>query len=165
MEIRYRPLAPGQLEEVKSIFDHYTSQTTANLLVEPPSMKEFQQLVYLDHPLYPALTLLDNEERIVGFCALVPYSKSMAYRRTAEAWIYIKPGYCSKGYGSHALVELEHQARKAGLINLLSTVTGNAPAAYQLFEQAGYKQIAWFRNVGEKFGILLDQVVFQKALN
>lgn len=165
MDIRYRPLVSDQLEEVKSIFDHYTRQTTANLLVEPPSMKEFQQLVYLDHPLYPALTLLDKEEKVVGFCALVPFQKSLAYRRTAEAWIYIKPEYCSKGYGKHALVELEHQARKAGLLNLLSTVTGNTPAAFQLFEQAGYKQIAWFRNIGEKFGILLDQVVFQKALN
>jgi len=164
MNIRYRPLQTDQLEEVKSIFDYYTQQTTANLLTEPMGMRDFQRLIHLDHPVYPALTLLNEEDKIVGFCALVPYQNSLAFRRTAEAYVYIKPEYCRKGYGSVALLQLEQQARKTGVLNLLATVTGSAPAAFRMFEQAGYIQIAWYRNIGEKFGMLLDQVVFQKAL-
>jgi phosphinothricin acetyltransferase len=164
MDVKFKTLQADRLEEAKAIFDHYTMRSTANLLLEVMSLREFQQLLPLHHPLYPAIQIENEEARLVGFGALRPFQHAPAFRRSAEAIIYLKENYCNRGFGRITLLQLEQQARKNGIINLLATVTGNAPAAYRLLEHNGYIQIAWYRNIGEKFGLLHDQVVFQKAI-
>lgn len=164
MDVKFKPLQAEYLEEAKAIFDHYTLRSTANLLLDVMSMRDFQQLLPIHQPMYPAIQIENEDARLVGFGALHPFQHSQAYRRSAEAIIYLKESHCHQGYGRITLRQLEQQARKNGIINLLATVTGTAPAAYQLLEQNGFIQIAWYRNIGEKFGLLHDQVVFQKAI-
>jgi phosphinothricin acetyltransferase len=59
---------------------------------------------------------------------------------------------------------LERNAGEAGLKNLLAIITGDNAGSIALFSNAGYTKCADFKNVGEKFGKILDVVGYQKEL-
>jgi len=62
------------------------------------------------------------------------------------------------------LKRIEQVAINSGIKNLLGVITGENSASIALFEKCGYQNCANFRQVGEKFGRLLDVFVYQKII-
>jgi phosphinothricin acetyltransferase len=127
------------------------------------SGKDLEEFLFVAHPRYPSF-LIKEMNVPLGYCFLTQYKKRQAYDRSAELSIYLKPGYTGKGIGSLALNYLETAARKAGIHMLIGTLCGENRASIQLMEKAGYSRCAHMKNVGEKFGKILDVVVYQKEI-
>jgi L-amino acid N-acyltransferase YncA len=125
--------------------------------------EELEEFIYLNHPRYKAFMIYDRD-LVVGYCFLTAHKKRQAYDRTAEVTIYLDPTRCGKGIGKTALVYLEEVARNVGISNLIGVITGENQSSIAAFRKAGYIQCAHFKNVGEKFGRVLDVVAFQKEL-
>ena len=102
---------------------------------------------------------------MTGYCYLTRHKPRQAYDRTAEVTIYLKPGFQKKGIGRLALTHLENQARTVGLKNIIGGISGDNATSIALFEKAGFAKCAHYKNVGEKFGKILDVVAYQKELN
>jgi phosphinothricin acetyltransferase len=47
---------------------------------------------------------------------------------------------------------------------LVGTLCGENHASIRLMEKSGYSRCAHLKNIGEKFGKLLDVVVYQKEI-
>lgn len=61
---------------------------------------------------------------------------------------------------------MEEDARKTGVIKVfIGIISVDNSGSVKLFENAGYVKCAHFRNVGEKFGKILDVVAYQKIFD
>jgi phosphinothricin acetyltransferase len=61
-----------------------------------------------------------------------------------------------------AFLEKTAVSRQIGVI--LASISGENTASIRLFEKMGYEKCAHYKEVGEKFGRLLDVVDYQKIL-
>lgn len=99
-----------------------------------------------------------------GYCFLTQYKKRQAYDRSAELSVYLKPGFTGRGIGTLALGRLEAAAKAAGIRVLVGTICGENEASIRLMEKAGFSRCALLKNIGEKFGRVMDVVMYQKEI-
>ncbi|MBI2329156.1 MAG: N-acetyltransferase [Chloroflexi bacterium] len=99
-----------------------------------------------------------------GFCFLTQYKKKEAYNRTAEIGVYLNPEFTGKGLGSSVVAFLEKVASSKQIRVVLASISGENTASIKLFQRMGFEKCAHYREVGEKFGRLLDVVDYQKIL-
>lgn len=163
MELSYKDIQEQDLPLVKEIYDWYIANSTATFHTQPITLDELKELLYFNHHLYHSfLIYADNE--LAGYCFTTHFKKRQAYDRTAEVTIYLKNGFEGKGAGKKVLYFLEEKAKANGIKNLLGIITGENTASIALFRKCGYFECANFRNVGEKFGKILDVVTYQKEI-
>ncbi len=78
--------------------------------------------------------------------------------------IYLRPGRTGKGTGGAAMNRLEEAAKDAGIHVLVCTLSADNGASIRLCEKTGYEKVAHLKRIGEKFGKVLDVVIYQKEL-
>lgn len=161
--LRYIPINPSNIRMALDIYNHYIEHSTATFHTEHLTIDEMLELIYTNHPVYDSYLLELNGET-AGFTYLGPFRKRQAYDRTAEVTIYLHKDFYRKGIATEALNKMEVIAREKGLANLLAGITGDNSASLSLFKKLGYFECARYRNVGEKFGKVLDVVFYQKIL-
>jgi phosphinothricin acetyltransferase len=148
---------------VKEIYDYYVMHSTATFHTEPVSISELKEYIYINHPIYKSF-IINCDDTPAGFCYYTYFKKRQAYDRTAEVTIYLRPEFCGKGIGHKALLFLEDQALKSGIKNFISIISTDNLPSIKLFEKLGYKKVAHFEKVGEKLGLVLDVIAYQKQL-
>jgi L-amino acid N-acyltransferase YncA len=151
------------LGKIKEIYDYYILNTTATFHSEPVTMPELREFLFIADPKYPSFCIRE-ENTIVGYCFLTRYKNRQAYDRTAELSIYLQPECTGRGTGAIALKYLEEAAKNAGSRVLIGTLCGENLASIRLMEKCGYTRCAYLKNVGEKFGKVLDVVMYEKEI-
>lgn len=163
MEIVFTEIAEQDLPVIREIYNWYVVHSTATFHLEPVETDEMKAFLYLGHPLYRSY-LIRLASDTAGYCLLTHFRKREAYNRTAEVTLYLKPEFCHKGIGKIVLARLEQDARSGGIKNLIGVITAENEDSVNLFTRAGYTKCAHYKNVGEKFGRVLDVVALQKEL-
>jgi len=161
--VDFSPVIKKDLAAIIDIYNHYILNSTATFHSEKLSKKDLEEFLYVSHPKYPSFLIKDSNE-IIGYCFITQYKKRQAYNRSAELSIYLKPEFTGKGIGAVALSYLETAAKKAGIHVLVGTLCGENHASIRLLEKSGYSRCAHLKNIGEKFGKILDVVVYQKEI-
>jgi L-amino acid N-acyltransferase YncA len=157
------PVTKEDLAAVIEIYNYYILNSTATFHSEKLTKKDLEEFLFVAHPKYPSFLIKDNNE-IIGYCFITQYKKRQAYDRSAELSIYLKPEFTGMGIGPVALSYLEAAAKKAGVHVLVGTLCGENHASIRLLEKSGYSRCAHLKNIGEKFGKVLDVVVYQKEI-
>ena len=163
MKIAFKDIEEKNLSEVKKIYDWYIQNSTATFHTEPITVEQLKEFIFILHPIYKSY-LIYEANNVAGYCFLTYYKKRQAYDRTAEITIYLEQDSCQKGIGKVALLHLEQKALETGIRNLIAIISGDNSGSIHLFEKMGYSKCAHFKNVGEKFGKVLDVVAYQKEL-
>ena len=164
MDIRFIPLTSEDFSFVKEIYDYYVLNSTATYHTQPVQVDLLKDAIPINHPWYRSY-LIKERDHICGYGYFGNYKNRAAYNRTSEVTVYLKPEYTGKGIGKIVLNRLEEDARKTGIIKVLvGLISADNIGSVKLFEKAGYEKCAHFRNVGEKFGKILDVVAYQKML-
>lgn len=161
--LKLKPLIHSDFDFVKEVYDHYILNSTATFHTEKITIDELKEAILTDHPIYKSF-LIQNDDVVCGFCYISQYKKRQAYDRTAEVTVYLHPDFHGKGIGVRTLKMLEDEAMKVKLSVLMGIITGENDASIRLFEKCGYEKCAHFKQVGEKFGRVLDVVAYQKIL-
>lgn len=152
------------LDEVLAIYSYYVLNTTATFHDRVLTTAEMREIVFFDTPRYKTFVILEDDS-LCGYVLLAQHKKREAYDSTAEVSVYLKPGLGGRGIGSLALRHIEEYARKQKLHVLVATICGQNEESIGLFAKNGYRQCAHYREVGQKFGKLLDIVAYQKILS
>ncbi len=151
------------LRAIKEIYDYYILNSTATFHCEPITINELKEFVFINHPKYPSFLIKENGV-ILGYCFLTRHKKRQAYDRTAELSIYLKPEWTGRGIGQIAIDYLEKAAIKAGIHVLIGTLSGENEASIKLFEKVHYKKVGHLKSVGEKFGRIIDVMLYEKEV-
>jgi phosphinothricin acetyltransferase len=102
---------------------------------------------------------------VLGFAYASQYRDRPAYEKTFEVSVYVAPTSLRQGVGALLLSELLQALHADGAAEALAFVGDSANAAsIALHQKFGFRHVGVLRNVGEKFGRLLDVVVMQRSL-
>lgn len=153
----------SDINKLKEIYTYYINNSTATFHIGSISNSEMKEILFFDDSTYESF-VMKSDSNIVGYVLLSPYKKRQAYKRSAEVTIYIDPNYIGNGIGLKAINFIEEVAKEKEIKSLLSIICGENIASIKLFEKCGYSKCGHLKNVGEKFGRILDIVIYQKEI-
>ncbi|MCE1247429.1 MAG: N-acetyltransferase family protein [Firmicutes bacterium] len=159
----FRKVCEGDIPEVGEIFNYYVLNSTASFYFEPLNMDEIRKMVFFESERHGAFAA-EEDGVIKGFCYVSPFNKREGYDGAAEITLYLKNGFTGMGIGSKAVGFLEDFSRQNRFRTLISVICGENQASIKLFEKMGYEKCALLKDIGKKFGRLLDVVYYQKML-
>jgi L-amino acid N-acyltransferase YncA len=162
-DVTFKKAEKGDLDIILDIYNYYILNTTANFYRHPVSREEITQFILIGNEKYQTY-LLHKKGEVAGFCFLTQYKKKDAYDHTAEIGVYLRPECVTRGLGSSAVAFLEEAASKKRIRVIVASISGENTGSMKLFEKMGYEKCAHYKEVGEKFGRLLDVVDYQKIL-
>lgn len=145
------------------IYNYYVKNSTATFSIEPILEKEMIGLAFTGLERFPSFVLLENG-KVIGYSLLNRYKPREAYDRTAEVTIYIDKAYHGKGYGKAALKHIMDVAKSHNFRALLAVICAENEGSIQLFKSFDFFECAHFKQVGEKFGRVLDVVIYEKLI-
>jgi phosphinothricin acetyltransferase len=154
------------LQELLDIYTYYVLNTTATFHDHTVTMDEMRSLVIFDNPVYRTFIMRMDRSRIIcGYVILTQHKKREAYDKTAEITVYLRPEYTGKGIGTRAIGHIEKYAKEVDMHALIATICGQNTNSISLFKHCGYFNCAHYKEVGRKFGQVLDVVSYEKILD
>jgi phosphinothricin acetyltransferase len=161
-----RPMTPRDADAASLIYNHYVRTSTATFQTEPLSAAEWWDDVKPRDPERHGVWAIteDGTAGLAGYVLVTAFKGRCAYRDTAEVTVYLKEGCTGRGLGRAALAHVDAHAAAVGLHALLAVVCAENESSLRAFERAGYERAGHLREVGTKFGRLLDVVYLEKVV-
>jgi phosphinothricin acetyltransferase len=152
-----RLAAIDDLPGIVDIYNHEVIHTTATLDTEPVTVDERRQW-FEDHApeRYPIL-VAEDDDSLLGWASLSPWSERRGYARTVESSVYIAVEHRRRGVGKALLAAILGRARELGYGVVLARISsGEGSASRTLHESAGFRLVGRMHRVGQKLGRILD---------
>ena len=163
MSIKFMKTTKADLPIAKEIYMYYVENSTATFHIGEISDETMDNILFFDDSLYESF-MIKEDEKYLGYVLLAPYSSRQAFRRSAEITIYIAPHATNRGIGHAAIEFIINIAKEKDIKVLLAVICGENSASINLFEKFNFIKRAHMKNVAEKFGRLLDLVIYEKEL-
>lgn len=149
------------LEGITEIYNEAVLTTTATFDLEPVGLDE-QRIWFAEHGnKYPIFVALEDDN-VLGWISLSKWSGRCAYADTAEISIYIRDGFRGKGIGRMLMEKVLAEGKETGIHTVIARIADESEASIRLHESAGFTHIGTMKEVGKKFGKLLDVHMMQK---
>jgi phosphinothricin acetyltransferase len=161
MQIRLANLA--DVPRIAEIYHEAVVTTTATFDERPKSMDEMTAWFTMHDDRHP-ITVAIDDQLVVGWGALTAYSDRCAYRNTAEISFYVNQDHHGRGIGRKLNEDLVERAQQLGFRSLIARVSQGNEISLHLLRDFDYRHVGTLRQVGEKFGQLLDVHILQKLL-
>ena len=158
-----RPATLEDLDAITKIYNDAILNTVATFDTEPKTLEE-QRVWFANHvPKYPIL-VAEQDGLVVGWASLNMWSDRYAYTDTAEISLYVREEHQRKGIGRKLLEAIIQEGQKAGFHSVMARIVEGSEASIHLCESVGFEHIGIMKEVGRKFGKLLDVYLMQKIL-
>ena len=161
LDIRLATLA--DLDAITEIYNEAILTTTATFDLEPKTREDRLQWFQAHGERHPIL-VAELDGQVVGWTCLHPWSPRAAYKDTAETSFYVKAEHRGQGIGRQLKQAIIEEATRLGFRTLIAGVAEGSDASLHLNESFGFEVVGTFKDVGEKFGKLLDVTYLQKFL-
>ena len=163
-----RPCFQQDLEFVQLIYAHHVLTGTGTFEITPPTIEEMTErwgkIVERGWPFLVASPASDLS-RVLGFAYASQFRDRDAYAKTFEVSIYVGPTTQRRGAGALLLHETLTTLRADGVREALAFIGDSYNAAsIGLHRKLGFEHVGTLKNVGQKFGRLLDVVIMQRTL-
>jgi L-amino acid N-acyltransferase len=149
---------------IADIYNEAILTTTATFDTEPKTAQERANWLDSHDGRHPVL-VAEVAGKIVGWASLTPWSDRAAYADTAESSFYVQSGYRNRGIGRKLKQAILEEARRSGFHTLIARITAGSIESLHLNESTGYVHVGTLKEVGRKFGKLLDVHILQKMLD
>lgn len=156
-----RPATLDDLKAITAIYNEAILTTVATFDIEPKSEAERAGWLNAHDGRHPVL-VAEIERQVVGWASLSKWSDRLAYADTAEISLYIHSSRRGQGIGKQLIAAIVAEGEKAGLHTLIARIAAGNEASVRLHLAAGFERIGVMREVGRKFGQLLDIHLMQK---
>lgn len=149
------------LAVITNIYNEAILKTVATFDTQPKTLEE-QRLWFESHDSKHPILLAEQDNVIVGWASLSKWSDRCAYSDTAEISIYVKEEHRGKGIGTKLMNGIINEGRKTGIHTIIARIADSNEASVRLHKSAGFKHIGTMKEVGRKFGNLIDVYLMQK---
>lgn len=148
---------------IADIYNHAVLHGVGTFDTEPRSL-DAQRAWFAKHgPRHPVLVATDSSGQVVGWASLSAWSDRKAYDGTAEDSVYVRPDAQGKGVGKALMTRLLAGADQNGIHVVVARVGGETPASVALHKSCGFVNVGVMREVGFKFGRVLNVRVMQRT--
>jgi L-amino acid N-acyltransferase YncA len=156
-----RSASSQDLPAITDIYNEAILTTTATFDTEPKTAEE-QRAWFAKHGNRNPLLVADDDGLVVGWASLSEWSDRCAYSDTAEVSLYVRSEHQGKGTGRRLLKAILQAGGSSGLHTVIARIAEGNQASIRLHESVGFEHIGVMKEVGKKFGRLLDVYLMQK---
>jgi phosphinothricin acetyltransferase len=162
--VQIRKGKSSDLEAIREIYNEAILTTTATFDTEPKTAAERLQWFQSHDERHPILVAV-VDGKVVGWASLTQWSDRAAYDDTAETSFYVKSESRGRGIGRKLKEAIIEEARRLRFHTLIARVAEGSDESIHLNESAGFVLVGTLKQVGRKFGKLLDVHIMQKMLD
>ena len=155
-----RQAAFDDLGQITEIYNGAIEKTTATFDTEPKTLEE-QEEWFANHDAKHPVLIAERDDTVVGWASLSKWSDRCAYSDTAEISLYIKEECRGKGIGKKLMKTIIQEGQKTGLHTVIARIADSNDISIELCKSFGFQHIGTMREVGKKFGKLLDVHIMQ----
>jgi phosphinothricin acetyltransferase len=148
--LNIEPAVLADIEEMTDIYNEAILTTTATCNTEPKSLEELREWFESHDERHPIL-VARVEGHVVGWACLTEWSDRPAYNGTAETSFYVAEAHLGQGIGRALKQAVIAEARRLGY--------------HVLNDSVGFEHVGTLKEVGRKFGKLLDVHIMQMILD
>lgn len=163
MSLEFVRMNENYAVDALALYNAYVLTSTATFSIAPLKKAEMDQLLFTGLDRFPSFAILWNGE-FAGYVMLNRYKPREAYDGTAEVTVYLDEFFHGKGIGKEAMKFMEKFAKEKNFRALLGVICAENEPSIALFEKLDYFRCAHFKEVGVKFGRVLDVVIYEKLL-
>lgn len=154
----------SDLDAITDIYNEAILTSTATFDTDPKSTSERLEWFNSHDARHPiVVAVLDG--KVVGWASLSRWSERSAYDDTGETSFYVKAEHRGKGIGRKLKQAIIDEARRLRFHTLVARVASESNESLHLNESLGFVHIGTMKEVGRKFGRLLDVHILQKMLD
>ena len=164
MPLAIRSATSADADAIAAIYAHHVLDGTASFDTVPPGVAFWETKIGdILGRRWPFL-VADEGGTVIGYAYASQFRDRPAYAATCEDSIYIDRRNVGRGIGTRLLDALIDAARGAGFEQMIAVIGGAEPASVALHARAGFSEAGRMRNVGRKFGRVLDTLYMQLDL-
>jgi L-amino acid N-acyltransferase YncA len=152
-----RELRAGDWPAVAAVYEEGIRTRNATFETAAPSWQEWNAR-HLEVPRLVA----EEEGKVVGWAALVPYSKRECYRGVTENSVYVAERARGRGIGRALLVELCARADALGIWTIQAGIFPENEASLRLHEGCGFRRVGVRERIGRLDGVWRDVVLLER---
>ena len=160
-EVAIQPAREDDAQAIAAIYAWHVANGTATFDTAAPDAAFWQEKLADFAARGLPFLVAELEGRVVAYAYAARFRDRAAYAHTCEDSIYVSHEARGEGIGSVLLPALIDAARVSGFQQMLAVVGGGEPASVALHTKCGFVHAGRMRNVGKKFGRLLDTVYMQ----
>jgi len=161
MTVEIRKAVYTDVPAITGIYNEAILTTTATFDKEPKTTTSQRKWFKAHGPKNPIVVAV-ADGKVVGWASLSAYSDRCAYAETAEISVYVKKSFRNQGLGKKLMQAVLDAGKKAGLHTVISRIAGGNNVSINLHHELGFTDIGVMKEVGSKFGQLLDVYLLQK---
>jgi len=154
-----RPLHPDDYPAVAAVFAEGIATGVATFETEIPGWDEWDASHIPDHRF---VAEVDGE--VVGWIAVVPYSRRAVYRGVGEESVYVAERARGSGIGRALLETMIESARNGGLWTLQAGIFTDNGASLALHRALGFREVGIRERIGRLDGVWRDVVLLELRL-
>lgn len=163
-DVTIRPATRADAAAMAEVYNQAVLHSTATFDTEPETAEA--RAVWLDEhtaPQHPVI-VAERDGRVVGWASLSRHSRRCAYDSTAEASIYVDESERGRGLGTALSEAILEAGRLGGAHAVLLRICTENVSSLAVARKLGFFQIGAMREVGMKFGRMLDVMWLEKLL-
>jgi len=161
MTVEIRKAVYTDVPAITGIYNEAILTTTATFDKEPKTTTSQRKWFKAHGPKNPIVVAV-ADGKVVGWASLSAYSDLCAYAETSETSVYVKESFRNQGLGKKLMQAVLDAGKKAGLHTVISRIAGGNNVSINLHHELGFTDIGVMKEVGSKFGQLLDVYLLQK---
>ena len=160
MAVRVPPVrSVSDYPAVAAVFAEGIATGLATFETAVPSWEEWDAGHLADHRF-----VADLDGQVVGWCAVVPYSRRAVYRGVGEESVYVAERARGLGVGRALLEALIESARAGGLWTLQAGIFPDNAASLALHRVLGFREVGVRERIGQLDGVWRDVVLLELRL-
>ena len=148
------------LETITEIYNDAILKTTATFDTEPKGLEE-QKAWFSHHDEKNPIIVAEEGSLLVGWASLSRWSDRCAYSDTAEISLYVRESSRRKGIGRKLIKEIIDEGKRVHLHTVIARISEGNANSIHLHESVGFRHIGVMKEVGRKFGRLIDVNLMQ----
>lgn len=162
--LKIRSAELKDIDSLTKIYNEAIVKTNATFDTEEKSIIDMKKW-YEGHSSKNPVIVCIKDEKVTGWASLSKYDTKKAYSDTAELSLYVLKDFQGQGIGKNLMDEILKRGKKAGLHAVIARVTEGNNVSVHLHEKFGFEQIGTLKEVGKKFGKVLDVHIFEKIFS
>lgn len=164
MDFIHEPMKEKHCIEIIDIFNYYIENSFATYFENKLPYQFFNKFIEMTKG-YPAYALLNKEnQKVIGFCFLKPYSLLPVFKETAEITYFIEKNETGKGIGEEILNLLEIKGKEMGIQHLIASISSCNEQSLNFHKKHGFSECGRLHSIGKKKSQNFDVVLMEKEI-
>jgi L-amino acid N-acyltransferase YncA len=162
--ITIRHVVDDDLPELLRIYNEVILRTTAVYDYKPHTLEMRREWLKTKRQQGFPVFVAHDDDAVVGFSSIGPFRNWAAYKYSVENSVYVTSDHRGKGIGKMLIPPLIQAAREMDMHTIVASIDATNESSIRLHQFFGFEEVAYFKQVGYKFGRWLDLKFFQLML-